>query len=497
MNIIQYPIEVLILIISVLLLLSVISSKASDRLGIPSLLIFLIVGILAGSEGIGGIHFDDPWLAKFLGIMALVLILFSGGLETKMQDIRPILKQGILLSILGVLMTALLVAVFVCWLFHFSFLEGFLLGAIISSTDAAAVLTILRSRNVNLKPKVRSLLELESGSNDPMAVFLTLGIIQLITLEKHSFLELIPAFFLEIGIGAAMGYVMSRVILLIITRSQLSYEGLYPVLTISLSFLTYALTTVLHGNGFLAVYLAAILLGNSQFRHKKVLIRFHEGFAWLNQIVIFLALGLLVSPSKILPIIGMGLIISFFLMVIARPLSVFICLAFSSMQLNEKLVVSWVGLRGAVPIILAIFPWIVGIPHAETIFHIVFFIVLTSILLQGTSIPIVSKWLKVAEPSQNKRIYPIEFEPVDGIDANLEEILVPYESVVVGQRLFEIDMPAGCLIVLVCRDEQFAIPNGATVVEGGDVLLVLADKAGIAKIQSLLAKQKKSDEEAA
>lgn len=488
-----YSTEIFLLAAAVLLFLSVVVSKISDRLGIPALLLFLIIGMLTGSEGPGGIYFNDPWFTKSLGIIALIFILFAGGLETKFSDIRPILWRGIALSTIGVLVTAVLVGYFVVAVLHFSLLQGLLIGAIISATDTATVLTVLRSRNVSLKGKLRPLLELESGSNDPMAVFLTLGLIRFLTLQDYTWANFLVEFLLEASVGSLMGYLMGRVFLWAVNRLQLAYEGLYPVLTISLVILTYALTTLLHGNGFLAVYIAALVAGNHNFIHKKTLVRFHEGMAWLMQIIMFLTLGLLVIPSKIVPIIWTGLLISLFLMFVARPVSVFLCLFFSGLSINEKHMVSWVGLRGAVPIILATFPLIAGVPGADMIFNIVFFIVLTSILFQGTSIPLVSRLLKVNEPLKNKRPYPIEFELADTFNASLEEAIVPFNSAVAGKRIFELGIPPGCLVVLLGRDEKFFIPDGKTVLEAGDVLLILANTQDMRQLQKILSTPAHSD----
>ncbi|OGX31348.1 MAG: K+/H+ antiporter [Omnitrophica WOR_2 bacterium RIFCSPHIGHO2_01_FULL_48_9] len=482
----MFSIETALLIAAILLFLSVIASKVSDKLGVPVLLLFITVGMLAGSEAIGGIYFDDPWMAKSLGTIALIFILFSGGLDTDWKDIRHILWPGIILSTAGVLITALSVGWFATYVLKFSLMEGFLLGAIVSSTDAAAVFNILRSRNVSLRGKMGPLLEFESGSNDPMAVFLTISIIGLLRNPGASPISLIPAFFLDMGIGAVAAYVFSRFIIFVVNRLKLTYEGLYPVLMLSLVFLTYAATTALKGNGFLAVYIAGILVGNANLIHKKTLKNFYEGLAWLMQIIMFLALGLLVFPSKIMPVIGTGLLISLFLMFIARPLSIFLCLSFSRMNLREKTFISWVGLRGAVPIILATFPLLAGTPRADMIFNIVFFIVLTSVLFQGTSLSFVSKLLKVDAPFRNKRIYPIEFEHSADIDASLEDLIIPYNSKVAGKPLFEVKIPPGCLVVLISRDDKFFIPNGATVLNGGDVLLVLANKPDLQKLQSIL-----------
>jgi len=485
-------IETILLGVAILLFLSVSASKVSDKLGVPALLLFLIIGMLAGSEAIGGIYFDDPWAAKSLGIVALIFILFSGGFDTQWKDIRHILVSGLILSTAGVLITAVAVGWLAVYVLKFSLLEGLLLGAIVSSTDAAAVFNVLRSRNVSLRGKLQPLLEFESGSNDPMAVFLTLGLISILMNPQRSMLDLIPSFFLEMGIGAGAGFIFSKIIVWTVNRLRLTYEGLYPVLMLALVLLTYSVTTVLKGNGFLAVYIAGVIVGNAKLIHKKTLKNFYEGLAWLMQIVMFLALGLLVFPSKVVPIIGVGLVISIFLMFIARPVSVFICLFFARMDIREKTVVAWVGLRGAVPIILATFPLLAGTPKAETIFNIVFFIVLTSILFQGTTIPIVSKWLGVDGPIQRKRTYPIEFEHTAELNAELEDVIVPYSSAVIGKPIFEIGTPPGCLIVLISREDKFFIPNGATILQGGDVLLVLTDKQDLQQLQGILATQSKT-----
>lgn len=479
-------IDTILLIAAVLLFLSVVASKISDKFGVPVLLLFLTIGMLAGSEGIGGIYFDDPWLTKSLGTLALIFILFSGGFDTHWQDVRSVLWRGFSLSTLGVLLTALLVGSFATLILKFSFLEGLLLGAIVSSTDAAAVFNVLRSKNVSLKGKIQPLLELESGSNDPMAVFLTVSIIGLLKNASLSPLNLIPAFVMDMGIGAVSGFALSKILIFIINRLKLTYEGLYPVLMISLVLLTFALTTTLKGNGFLAVYITGILTGNANLIHKKTLKNFYDGIAWLMQIVMFLALGLLVFPSRVIPIIGVGLLISVFLMFVARPLSVAFCLLLAKMDWREKTLVSWVGLRGAVPIILATFPLLAGLPKAEMIFNIVFFIVLTSVLFQGTTLPAVSRMLKVAAPIQNKRTYPLEFEHTGEINAELEDLIIPYNSRVIGKPLFEIGIPPGCLVALISRDEKFFIPNGATILAEGDILLVLADKDALQKLHAVL-----------
>jgi cell volume regulation protein A len=470
---------------SVLLLLSVLASKASAKLGIPALLLFLVLGMLAGSDGPGGIYFDDAHLAQSLGVVALALILFSGGLDTEWSSVRPVLLKGLALSTAGVLITAVLVGLFARVVLGFSLLEGILLGAIVSATDAAAVFSVLRARSVGLKGNVRPLLELESGSNDPMAVFLTTGLIGILTQPDARWFSLVPMFIQQMALGAALGYATGKLTIFIINRLELEFEGLYPVLTLSLILLSYGVTATVGGNGFLAVYIAGLVLGKTDFIHKRSVMRFHDGLAWLMQIAMFLALGLLVFPSHLVPIVGLGLLASLFLMSVARPISVLATLAFSGMKLNEKLMISWVGLRGAVPIVLATFPLLAGMPRAEIIFDLVFFIVLTSILLQGTSMPLLARWLKLEAPVRNK-VHPLELERTAGVNSQLVDVEVPDESAVVGKQIVGAGFPRGALIVLIGRGNEFIVPNGGTVIEPADRLLVLADEEDLGKTRSIV-----------
>lgn len=488
-------IEYILVGVSVLLFLSIIASTASGRSGIPAVLLFLALGMLAGSEGPGGIYFDDARIAQSLGVVALVFILFSGGLDTNWKSVRPVIKKGLALSTAGVFLTALLVAWFATTFIGFSWLEALLLGAIVSSTDAAAVFSVLRSKGMGLKGELRPLLELESGSNDPMAVFLTIALIRLLTDPASSVIDLVPMFFLQMALGAALGFVMGRAIVIVVNRLRLGYEGLYPVLTLSLVLLTYGLTALIGGNGFLAVYLAGLVMGNRDFIHKRSLMRFHDGITWLVQIMMFITLGLLVFPSRILPVIGIGLLVSAFLIFVARPIAIFLTLIASRMDTREKAMISWVGLRGAVPIVLATFPLLANVPQAETIFNLVFFIVITSVLLQGTSIPLVARWLGVDEPAEERTIYPLEFNPTEGIKSALEEVKVPAESAAVGKPIVKLGFPKGALIVLISRANEFLIPSGAMILEAGDTLLVLGDKLSIARTRSIVDSTTETEQE--
>jgi cell volume regulation protein A len=388
-----------IIVVAVALLVSVLVSKVSDRFGIPALLLFLIIGMLAGSDGPGGLHFDDPALAQSVGVVSLVLILFSGGLDTEWKAVRPVMRESLLLATLGVLLTAIAVGLFAKVLLGVPLAHGMLLGSIVSSTDAAAVFSVLRSKGIHLKGRLKPLLELESGSNDPMAIFLTVGMIGIITQPDLSPLSLITVFVRQMAIGAVLGLAMGKATVWLVQRLRLGYEGLYPVLTLAMVLFTFGLTAGLGGSGFLAVYVAGMVIGQPEFAQKRGLLHFHDGLAWLMQIAMFLTLGLLVFPSRLWPVAGVSLIIALCLMLVARPLAVFASLIPSALSWREKVFVSWVGLRGAAPIILATFPSLAGLPEADLIFHTVFFVVLTSVLLQGASIAAAARLLSVDAPA--------------------------------------------------------------------------------------------------
>ncbi|MCC7211747.1 MAG: potassium/proton antiporter [Candidatus Brocadia sp.] len=484
-------IEHILLWVAILIFVSVVSSKLSDKFGIPILLLFLTIGVLAGSEGIGGIYFDDAKLSKSIGVVALIFIIFSGGFDTNWKDAQSVILPGAILSTAGVLMTAVITGFFAVYILKFSVLEGMLLGSIVSSTDAPAVFSILRSKRISLKQPLKPLLEFESGSNDPMAIFLTVGFISILTVKDMGIAALIPRFMLDMSVGAVIGYLMARFIVIFINRLKLGYEGLYPVIMISFVMLTYVIAVFLKGNGILAVYFAGLMLGKAEFPNKKMIMRFHEGLAWLAQIVMFVTLGLLVFPSHIVPLIGTGFLLTLLLMMVARPVSVFLCLVPFKMNMRKKVMIAWVGLRGSVPIILATFPFMAGIQQADTIFNIVFFVVIASVFIQGTSIPILSRILKLDVPLTNKTNYPIEFEKTASFDAEMIDVIVPFDSEVVGKRIGDLNIPEKCLIMLICRKGKFVIPSGDMVIDSGDVLLVLANTADFSAFQQMLAHLKK------
>jgi cell volume regulation protein A len=369
---------------------------------------------------------------------------------------------------------------------NFSLYEGLLLGSIVSSTDAAAVFSVLRSRNVSLKPPLKPLLEFESGSNDPMAVFLTIGFISLLGNKELVVADLLPMFALQMPLGALIGWIMGKGMVLAINRSRLEYDGLYPVLSLALVLFAYSFTDLIGGNGFLAAYLAGLTMGNSRFVHKASLMRFHDGLAWLMQIVMFLALGLQVFPSRLIPIIGIGLLVSLFLMLVARPLAVFLTLAFTRMSWKDKTLISWGGLRGAVPIILGTFPILAGVPQADMIFHLVFFIVLTSVLLQGTSLPAAARWLGLESSRPSAQQFSLPLEPPASIRTGLAEIMIPPTSRAAGKQIVELELPKEVVIMMIARDKYAFIPTGRSFIHPHDKLLVFADTEMLRKTMQII-----------
>jgi cell volume regulation protein A len=482
-------IENILLVGSILLFISIIAGKTSYKFGVPVLILFLAIGILAGSDGIGGINFDDPKLAQFIGIISLNFILFSGGLDTNWTSVKPILREGLVLSTFGVLLTAGTLGTFVWFVTDLTIYESMLLGSIVSSTDAAAVFSILRSKSLVLRTNLRPTLELESGSNDPMAYVLTLAFLTLVINQDQSIASIIPLFFQQMVLGGIAGFAFGRLSKIIINRIKLDFEGLYPVLVISLMFITFSTTAFVGGNGFLAIYICAVYLGNQDLIHKNTILKMFDGLAWLMEIVLFLTLGLLVFPSQIIPYIGIGLLISLFLIVVARPVSVFLSLIFFKMKLRRRFYISWVGLRGAAPIVFATYPLLAGIDNAKMIFNIVFFISVTSVLIQGTTLTIVAKWLNVAMPDKVKPMSEIENFISDIPKSSLQEFEILPDFQTVNKRIVDLNFPKSAFIVMIKRNGEYIRPGGSTEIEAKDILMVLADnEEDFAKVSDCLYK---------
>ena len=472
----------ILLIGSILLIASIILSKAGARFGIPTLLVFLIAGMLFGTDGLG-LQFDSAEDAQFLGVIALSVILFSGGLDTRFSDIKPILTPGIVLSTLGVVLTTLFAGLFISWISGFEWLNitlplttSLLLAATMSSTDSASVFNILRSQRMSLKHNLRPMLELESGSNDPMAYMLTLVLIQVAGSGAVTASEVATMLFVQFVIGGALGYLLGKGAVWFINKLQLPNTSLYPIIAFGLIFLVYSLTDVCHGNGFLAVYIAGIVMGNSRLGFKREITTFLDGVTWLCQIVLFLILGLLVNPHEMATVALAGTLIGIFMIVIARPLSVMLCLLpFKHINFKSRLFVSWVGLRGAAPILFATYPIIANIEGANIIFNIVFFVTILSLIVQGTTLSTIAQALDISEPEPEK---PDHFgvEIPEELETALNALDVTAEMLVDGVTLKEVKLPKGALVMLIRRGHEFIVPNGSVQLRPGDRLLMISQE---------------------
>ena len=473
--------ENILLVGAILLFLSVLVGKTGAKFGVPALLLFLGVGMLAGSDGFG-IYFDSPQIAQFIGTVALCIILFSGGMDTHYREIKPILAPGVTLATLGVLMTTIITGLFIYSLsdllpgnFQLGLLESMLLAAVMSSTDSASVFSILRSKGISLKERLRPTLELESGSNDPMAYMLTILLIQVIEIGVIDWPHSIVLLFMQLSIGAAAGFALGYAIVWIINRINVPNESLYPVLLFSCVFFVFAFTNLLQGNGYLAVYIAGLVVGNRKLVHKRSLTTFFDGFTWLFQIVMFLTLGLLVNPSELPAVAGVGLLVAIFMIVVSRPISVFTCLLpFRRFTTRARVYISWVGLRGAVPIIFATNPLMSAeIPNARMIFNIVFFVTIVSLLVQGTTVSAMARWLGLVGKSEEKEIFNVALP--DEIKSAMSEIELTDEALSGGNKLMNLSLPDNTLVVMVKRREQYFVPKGHTHLQSGDRLLVISD----------------------
>lgn len=472
--------EEILLISSIILFISILAGKAGFRVGLPALLLFLGIGMLFGSDGLG-LQFSNPHIAQFIGMIALSIILFSGGMDTKLSEIKPIAYQGVILATVGVLATTIITGVFIFWLTGLvtgyetlTLPESLLMAAVMSSTDSASVFSILRSKGVYLKQRLRPTLELESGSNDPMAYMLTIILIAYIQSGGMDFQEGIISLIVQLVLGLIFGYLLGKAAVWIINKVNVENQSLYPILLLAVIFFIFAATTLSKGNGYLAVYIAGFVVGNAKIVHKKSIGTFFDGFTWLWQIAMFIMLGLLVNPHELLPVAGIGLTVGIFMIIFARPISVFLCLLpFGNFSTKGKLYISWVGLRGAVPIIFATYPLIAGIENAGLIFNVVFFITILSLLIQGTSVTHVAKWLNLTDEPDRKDEFGIELP--EEIKSAMSEIDITPEVLTHGNKLMQLKLPDHTLAVMVKRNGKFFIPKGNTELRENDKLLMISD----------------------
>ena len=476
-------VEFFLLILSTLFFASILAGKAGSRFGVPALLLFLGVGMLFGSDGLG-IHFDNIKLAHMIGTVALSAILFSGGLDTKFADVKPVLGPGVTLATLGVLITAVATGSILYFILPHRLGIGLmgclLLASTMSSTDSASVFSILRGKGLRLKHNLRPTLELESGANDPMAYVLVLTFISLVQHggENH-WGSAIVMLLVQLVVGAVAGWLFGKAIVWFVNKVNLDNAALYPILVLAGSFFVFAATFYMKGNSYLAVYIAGLVVGNNRFVHRRSTRNFFDGITWLAQLSMFLTLGLLVNPSELKEVLVPGLIISFVTIFVTRPIAVFLSLApFRHYTFKDRVFVSWVGLRGAVPIIFAIICRAAGIPHSEVMFNIVFLCTLVSLVMQGTTLPIVARWLNVSEPPETlpsnlSQDFDIDFP--EEIKSAVTEATVTAEMLQRGSCMMDFRLPDKTLVIMVKRGENYFVPTGKTPLHVGDRLMILSD----------------------
>lgn len=469
----MFMIDQIILLAAILIIFGILSSKLSARLGLPVLVLFLMVGMLAGEDGPGGIVFDNAQIAHALGSLALAIILFDGGLQTPMSSIKQVWKPASVLATLGVLTTAVLTGLAAAYILNVSLLYGLLIGAIVGSTDAAAVFSLLRNAGIHINPRLKATLEIESATNDPMAIFLTVGLLEVMVKGLEPGTGLFMLFVQQMGVGTVVGLAGGWLSVRIINRIHLTTSGLYPVMVAALGLLAFGVAANLGGSGFLAIFIAGVVIGNSRFVFQRSTFLFHDGLAWLGQIVMFVILGLLINPSTLLDVWLEGLWIAAVLILVARPLSVLPVLKIFGFNLREMTLVSWVGLRGSVPIILAIYPLIYGLPGAELIFSVVFFVVLISATVQGSTLPWVARALGLTEAPPATPAATLEITALGDVDADIVEYQLGDHSRASGRRLSQMALPDGTVVAMITRGNEVIPPRGSTFLHAGDHLFIV------------------------
>lgn len=470
----MYPVDGLILLAGTLLLLAIVSTTLSGRLGVPGLVLFIGIGMLAGEEGIGGIAFDDHALAHAVGTVALVLILFDGGLQTKWTAFRAAWRPAVALATVGVVATAGITGAAAAWLLDIPILTGLLLGSIVGSTDAAAVFSILRGQGLQLKERIAATLEIESGSNDPMAVLLTLVFVALALGELRSGSEVVLFFLRQAVIGVVGGMLVGRLGAWACSRISLTAVGLYPAFVLGIGLAAYGIPAYLGGSGFLSVYLAGLVIGNANIVFRRGVFLAHDGGAWIAQIAMFVTLGLLSTPSRVMDVALEGFLVAMVLMFLARPLAVFGTLFPFHFSLRELSFLSWVGLKGAIPIILATYPLVRGVPQGDLLFNVVFFVVLLSALTQGWMIPAVAGWMKVRKevPDATPPVT-LEINSIRHLEGDIVEYRVEPGARAAGRRIRELALPESAVIAMIARGDDIIPPRGTTAILPDDYVFVM------------------------
>lgn len=461
------PMVQILLLCSVGLLACVGSSKLLYKLGIPTLILFIGLGMLTGSDGLGGFYFDNYELAQQICSVGLVFIMFYGGFGTNVKMAKPVLPQSILMSTLGVIITALLTGLFCHFFLGMSLMEGLLVGSVVGSTDAASVFAILRSRNLNLKGGLASLLEIESGSNDPIAYMLTITILSFLSPQDQT--PIIKVVFLQIVFGILIGVVVGKLAALVLRKISFEITGLYYIFVIAIAMLGYSLSETLGGNGYLSVYLVGIILGNSRIMHKRSLVHFFDGLSWIMQILLFFTIGLLSFPSQIPAIIWIGVAVWFFMTFFARPIATFGILSFFKVPIKQQLLVSWVGLRGAASVVFAIYAMTMEINMESDLFHIVFFVAMLSVLVQGTLIPPIAKKLDLVD--EETTVFKTFTDYQEELGTRLVGFSVPEDHRFVGKSIMNANIPEDILVVMIKRKGDVLVPKGSTVIQAGDILV--------------------------
>ncbi|MCC5856749.1 MAG: potassium/proton antiporter [Ectothiorhodospiraceae bacterium] len=476
----------IIFVAGLLFLASILASVVSSRIGAPLLLVFLVIGMLVGEQGPGGVVFDDYQTAHLIGTLALAVILFDGGLRTKVESFRVGLRPAVTLASLGVVITVAATGLITAWVFDLPLVVGLLIGAIVGSTDAAAVFYLLHAHGLELKQRIGATLEIESGSNDPMAIFLTIVLVELaLGLHDNPGLDLLVEFLLQIGLGGVAGLAGGVLLGWLLNRIRLT-PGLYPLLAIAGALLLFGLTSILNGSGFLAVYLAGIVLGNRRLQSAQNIRRFHDGMAWLAQIVMFLMLGLLVTPSDLAVVAPVALVVAAVLILLARPLAVVICLLPFRFPWREQLFISWVGLRGAVPILLGLFPLLAGLENAALYFNIAFFVVLLSLVVQGWTVAPLARWLQLEVPPRSRILHRTELDLPGQADYELVVYTVEEDSPAIYRPIHRLNLPKGCQVAMLIRNGRPVPQPEQEVLTADDALYLLTPPDKVTELDRLL-----------